>query len=114
VSQQLTDKQYSALKKRERLLDSQAMEDLKWLLAQPQFRRWVIPLIYASEFCGVNKMIWDSSSRIHMLEGRRSVGIDVLKTFVKFPELYSILEHERVEAELDSLNRQKIREEDNG
>lgn len=112
MSHQLTEKEYAARQRRERMIDLQAKEDLEWLLRQPQFRRWAVPLVYAGEFCGVNKMIWDSSSRIHMLEGRRSVGIDVLKTFMNFPELYSQFEHERVEAELDSLKRMKSREEE--
>ena len=80
-------------------------EDIRYLLTLPQFRRWATILIYASEFCGVDKTIWDPSARIHFFEGRRSVGIDVLKAFMEFPELYSQLEHERVEALMEMLTR---------
>lgn len=111
-----SEKIAAELKKQEKLVDIQAAADLEWLLGQPQFRRWAIGLVYAGQFCGVNKTIWDGSSKIHYLEGRRSIGVDVLKTFLNFPELYSRLEQERIEAELGSLGRLKLKkllDEDN-
>jgi hypothetical protein len=97
--------------RRDKLIDYQAKEDLRWLLQQPQFRRWAVGLIYAGEFCGVNKTIFQTSNLFAFLEGRRAVGVDVLRTFSRFPELYSQFEHDRVEAELEQLKRMK--EDDN-
>lgn len=93
----------------EREIDAQAEADLEWLLKQPQFRRWATGLIYSGQYCGVNKSIWESSSKIYLLEGRRSVGIDVLSSFTKFPELYSQFEKDRVEAEISLINRKRMR-----
>lgn len=107
-----SEDKYAQSKRRDRLLDYQAKEDLKWLLQQPQFRRWAIGHIYASQFCGVNKSIFRANSEMAFLEGRRSVGIDVLATFTNFPELYSQFEQERVQAEVESIARAKVRQED--
>lgn len=105
----VNEKKLAELAAREREVDAQAVSDLKWLLQQPQFRRWAIGHVY--HLCGVNKSIWDPSAKIHLLEGRRTVGIDTLTTFMKFPELYSKFEQDRVEAEIDLLNRMKNRKE---
>lgn len=107
-----SEKNLAESKKRDKLVDLQASEDLKWLLNQPQFRRWAIGLVF--HHCMVNKMIFRPNSEMAFLEGRRSVAVDVLKTFTNFPELYSRFEHERVEAELDSLERARIRSSTEG
>lgn len=99
-------------RRREKLIDLQFKEDLEWLLRQPQFRRWARWLIYG--VAAVNKTIWEASAKIHLLEGRRTIGIDVLATFLRFPELYSQFEVERIQAEFDQLERERMKRTEDG
>lgn len=105
-----SEKLFAEARRREKLLDLQFRSDLEWLLKQPQFRRWAVWLIYG--LCAVNKAIWRTNNEMALLEGRRAIGIDVLATFLRFPELYSLLEGERVQAEAAQLERERMKRQE--
>jgi hypothetical protein len=56
----------------------QQKEDAEWLLQQPQFRRWLFPLIQSARI--LEPVTDGSDTRYLYHEGRRDLGLEVLAT----------------------------------
>lgn len=60
------------------ILERQLQEDREWLLAQPEFRRFIYFEILLA--CGIYSRTREEANVLH-LEGRRSLGLDILGQF---------------------------------
>jgi hypothetical protein len=89
--------------KRDVLRESQARADLRAVLGTPAGRRYIVRLV--EERCLLRQKIWTASAEIHLLEGRRQVGIDVMNEAARWaPDLYLEMGLERIRAEAEELN----------
>lgn len=63
--------QVEKARKTERFARKNEIDDMKFLLAIPQFRRFVWRLL---KFCSVFSSIWRPSAEIHHLSGKQDTG----------------------------------------
>lgn len=64
-------KQVEEARKTQQFRREDELNDLRYLLSQPQFRRFVWRMI---KFCRVFESIWHQSAQIHYNSGQQDVG----------------------------------------
>jgi hypothetical protein len=72
----MNEKEKKALEEKQRREHEIRIKELRALLQDRTFRRHTWRQI---NLCGVYRMSWDPSARIHFNEGMRFVGLDILQ-----------------------------------
>lgn len=89
------------LEERQRKAHDQRIKDLRAMLEDRRFRRHTWRQINQ---CGVYRMSWDPSARIHFNEGMRWVGLEILQDVNEAnPDVEGVMRREAAEDEKNGL-----------